>query len=507
MTAKSSPWKSGLAVLIFLAVTMFNTAMAQCSEAENATMRKYADLTRNSANAQGCAACASLANLFCIAEKGLYKDDRAAVEKAIRDTKETIKLMGDPICCPELLTKSASFGQPKTGAEAANNAAPQSKTAQDIQDLENQLNAGMNTLDNLNALNSSAEELQKDLEKVEGLMKANTVLFNREYQSEAEINTEYNQKLANLNKLAALHLELKTNLHRLEYAAAGELLNNSDTAGLGLLAGVGAMSSTHKKESIAHSDRAKAKLQNSKSEKLFQYRYKDHDFQVDLIENEMQKYFSKTYPADYSNLLNHTLVAGYEAGMKYEAFKKLFPKSKIRETGIGSYRMENAKSDSDFHFRMDRKGLKFRLMELEEIQSYSAPFSPEKLKEYQQKIVDEIKLYDDLFNLKPETYTSSNNEASAYHEIFKSMDIQELLEQNKKTNPQLTEQNILNAMQHLEAQDAAANSNPVNSFTTVTWSDKTTKAFSLIASLKVARETLTLTIKKKDRNLQPADFD
>ena len=76
-------------LVVFFTGTI-NSLYAQCSEAENATMKKYAELTRNSANTQGCAACASLANLFCIAENGLYKNDKTEVEKAIAQTKETI---------------------------------------------------------------------------------------------------------------------------------------------------------------------------------------------------------------------------------------------------------------------------------------------------------------------------------------------------------------------------------------------------------------------------------
>ncbi|MDN3722771.1 hypothetical protein QRD02_00125 [Aequorivita sp. SDUM287046] len=58
-------------ILVFLLIIFSDVAYAQCSEMENANMKKYAELTRNSEDAQGCSMCAWLANLYCIAENGV----------------------------------------------------------------------------------------------------------------------------------------------------------------------------------------------------------------------------------------------------------------------------------------------------------------------------------------------------------------------------------------------------------------------------------------------------
>ncbi|WP_313031268.1 hypothetical protein [Soonwooa sp.] len=225
--------------LLVIFITTNCNMNAQCSEAENATMKKYAELTRTG-DTQACSHCAWLANLFCIAENGLYKNDKFEVQNAIDATKQNIKLMGDPICCLELLTKTPKFGQQKNGSEnktiAENSAAQQSQTMIDIQDFANEVNSAISTMENLNAINKTGEQLQKDLDKVEKLMQENATMSDREYQSEEDINNEYNIKLANLKKLAATHLELKTQMPNLGYSAAGELLNNPNSTGLGAFA-------------------------------------------------------------------------------------------------------------------------------------------------------------------------------------------------------------------------------------------------------------------------------
>lgn len=499
--------RGSLLVLTVFFLTIYTKINAQCSEAENATMRKYAELTRNSANTQGCAACASLANLFCIAENGLYKNDKAKVQQAISATKETIKLMGDPICCPELLTKSPNWGQPKTEGTQTN-APQQSKAAQDIQAITNEVNNAINTANNLKAIDKAEGQLQEDLKNIEKLMTENSTLPEREYESEDEINSEYSARLTNLNKLAATHLDIKTKIQNLGYSATGELLSNSSTTGLGVFAGIGALASTDKKESKAFSENAIKKLQSSKSNQLFKHRYKGSDFQLDVIDVKMQEYSSKTYPTDYTSLLDYTLVPGYKEGMNFEAFKKLFPKGKVKNTGIiDRYQMVKADSNSEYYFTMSRKGLKFRLMQLDEVTRYSDVFSPEKLKEYQQKILDEIQFYDNLFNLKPE-YSKSDKQAelSEAKKMLNNMSQDEILQLVKAQNPKANDQDILNALKKMESM-TTSNSDPINIINVISWSDKTNKSFSLNAKLVVKNDKITLLIMKSDKNLQPANFD
>lgn len=479
---------------------------AQCSEAENPTMRKYAELTRTG-DAQACSQCAWLANLFCIAENGLYENDKAGVQKAINDTKANIKLMGDPICCPELLTKTVKWGQPKTGQGQANASEPRNKTMEDIQHFANEVNSAITTIGNLNAINKTGEQLQKDLENVEKLMNENSTLSEKEYQSEDEINSEYSIKLANLNKLAEAHLAIKSKIQSLGYSAAGELLNNSSTTGLGAFAAIGAVTSTDKKESKAYSENAKNRLQTSKSNKLFKHKYKDHDFQLDLIDNKMQEYFSKSYPENYSNLLNNSVIKGYKVGMKYKEFKKLFPKFKWKNIGPAHYQVKDYGNGSDFYFKLGlTKGDYSTVREVEQVTTYSATFSPEKLAEYQQKILEEIRHYDDLFNLNPESYKSSNNDdVTKAVNYLNTLSPDELSKLAKSSSLRINDQNILNALKGETSQSAIQQSNPLNSLTTVHWSDKTNKSFSLNARLTVSNDKINLEIRKTDKNLQLSD--
>ena len=103
----------GILGFLFLSICGISTLNAQCSEAENVDMKKYMELTKTQ-DAQGCSQCAWLANLYCIAENGLFENDRSELEKTIAATKQNIQYMGDPICCPELLTKSIRWGSPNS---------------------------------------------------------------------------------------------------------------------------------------------------------------------------------------------------------------------------------------------------------------------------------------------------------------------------------------------------------------------------------------------------------
>ncbi len=175
----------------------------------------------------------------------------------------------------------------------------------------------------------------------------------------------------------------------------------------------------------------------------------------------MNEYFSKSYPEDLSNLLNYSLINGYKGGMKYYEFKKLFPKFKLKHhsyIGINNdkksqaiviYRMENAGANSEYYVTISNKGLKLRVMELEQVFTYSSSFSPEKLQEYQQKILDEIKFYDNLFNLKPLSYKSSKADAGYVEamNVMQSMSQEDLVKLVKASNPKLSDQEISSAIQ------------------------------------------------------------
>ncbi len=416
--------------LLALITGVVNYASAQCSEAENATMKKYAELTRTG-DAQGCSQCAWLANLFCIAENGLYKNDKSEVQKAINDTKANIKLMGEPICCPELLTKNPKFGQQKNGATENGNetATTQNKTAQDIEALTNEVNSAINTIDNLNALDQTYGQLKEEIEKIEKLMNENSTLSKIEYQSENEINNEYNIKLVNLNKLAETHLAIKTKMQNLGYSASGELLNNSSSAGLGVIAGVGALASTHKKESKEFRNQKINNLNQSKKIYLFKLNNKDLELNNILSEEVLYSLLNQHEKnTDYTQFSNHFIIKGWYSQINIKDFKKLIPKFKQGTQGLTAssdyigtiyyFHGKELPKDKNYSYKLNGNNV----VEIQETYKTSKSFSKENLYDLQNELLQIINDYNEEFKIKPLKYSLKNKDINSINDDQKLTD-------------------------------------------------------------------------------------
>lgn len=82
---------------------------AQCTEAKDADMAKYKRLTETQ-DAQGCSQCAMLSLYFCSAKYCATAEDKRKVGAMITACKRNIENMGQPYCCPELVTKEPQWG-------------------------------------------------------------------------------------------------------------------------------------------------------------------------------------------------------------------------------------------------------------------------------------------------------------------------------------------------------------------------------------------------------------
>lgn len=313
--------KLSLAVIIFMATVFYNKTYAQCSEAENATMKKYAELTRTG-DAQGCSQCAWLANLYCIAENGLYKNDKTEVQNAINATKTNIKLMGEPICCPELLTKSVKWGQPKTdnGQNDAGTVVEQNKTVQDIQEV---IQYGVDHIDNI----TQTRDNHKDIKKTTDVIEHNSTLLGTKYSSKQEIEEEYQYKLKNIENTTDMFVKSRVKNAELG-VERGKMSNDNITVmASNLFGGL--------ETALAESDAKK--LIEYKKEKLAQQK-KYLDSQFDIIEQIkkdkaiildkeiLQKTLAKT-GNDYSAFNNYTIVQGWNPTIKIKDFKKIIKKN------------------------------------------------------------------------------------------------------------------------------------------------------------------------------------
>ena len=395
-------------LLLFAFLFISNTpwAGAQCSEAENASMKKYADLTRNSADVQGCSMCAWLANLYCIAENGLYENDRAGVEKAINDTKSNIKFMGTD-CCPELLTKSVKWGAPPAKHGAETQAAPPHALQQEM----DQLKDGLDYLNAVAQIDSSYEQLQADLKKVEQAVQENALMGKGDFNSEEELEADYATRLNNLNKLEATHLKLKAMNAELGHSAARETRNYD--VGLGAITTIGAIaeSATYKKESKAFMDAAKSKLKNDRSNKLFEFQNRDKSFEAVLDQESLNHYIEgENYSGSLENLHQYSIVPGYTAGMKYNDYKKLIPNYNSKYVSPNQWSITGDGIKPQTFIRMGKKKM---VGEVQQITVLSEPFSVAAMAGFQEQMWEEIKQYNKLFGFRPVYYKYlSGNESN-----------------------------------------------------------------------------------------------
>jgi hypothetical protein len=114
---KNESLKKVVSSILLCFIIVFNLK-AQCTEAKNSEMAHYKRLTLEK-DAQGCSQCAYLAMLFCSATYSVTPTDKTKVGSLITATKANIRNMGDPICCPELLSR-----QPQWGTMANNTSSP-----------------------------------------------------------------------------------------------------------------------------------------------------------------------------------------------------------------------------------------------------------------------------------------------------------------------------------------------------------------------------------------------
>jgi hypothetical protein len=303
-------------VLVFVFGIINNNLLAQCSETENPTMKKYADLTRTG-DAQACSQCAWLANLYCIAENGLYENDKSEVQNAIKSTIANIRHMGEPICCPELLTKSIKWGQPKKGKNAAGTSSSNTpnKTVADIQEV---IQFGANQLDNV----IEAKKNQKDIKSSSEIIYKNSTFSGSKYNSKEEIEIEYQNNLSNINNASDMFVKSQTRDSELA-VERGKMSNDNFTAmASNLLGGL--------EVALAKSE-AENDIANKKALLLLQKRYllsqfdKIEAINVDkaiILNQEAINGVVNKGGNDYTVFNEYTLVEGWTPTIKYGKLKK-----------------------------------------------------------------------------------------------------------------------------------------------------------------------------------------
>ena len=112
-------------LLLFFLQFLSASAYAQCTEAKDADMAKYKQLTETQ-DAQGCSQCAALAMYFCSARNTVAVEDKRVVSSLITQSKRNIVNMGQPYCCPELVNH-----EPQWGIDVEGNSSPGTITADD----------------------------------------------------------------------------------------------------------------------------------------------------------------------------------------------------------------------------------------------------------------------------------------------------------------------------------------------------------------------------------------
>lgn len=480
--------------LLVIFITTNCNINAQCSEAENATMKKYAELTRTG-DTQACSQCAWLANLFCIAENGLYKNDKSEVQNAIDATKQNIKFMGDPICCPELLTKNPNWGQPKKEQGTEEGAGTKNKTVEDIQEV---VQYGVNHIENI----SQTKTNQKDIKKSTEIIEKNSTLLGSRYSSKQEIEAEYQYKLENIDNTSDMFVKSRVKNAELG-VERGRMSNDQVTAmASNIFGGL--------ETAMAQSDAIKL-LEFKKKKLASQKKYLDSQFDIIeainkeraiILNNEVLRQVVEKSGTDYSAFNNHTIVQGWNPTMKLKDFKKIFKKDKPKTIAVGQHykglhgayglwefedlRFEviyenlthqeglvvkkgyNSKAPYKYEdYVLNNSSLRVGYEKDDEIvvqivkptTAMVETFSTEKLKEFQNKLLEKIQDYSNLFNIRAE----SSNINIATLDPFAIV--------------------------------------PFQMVTTVIWKNENQKAYALVGQIFVQGEKLGLLIKEGDLSL------
>ena len=434
----------GIILFVFGLNTQLN---AQCSEAENTTMKKYAELTRTSANTQGCSMCAWLANLYCIAENGLYENDKSEVQKAINDTKANIKLMGEPICCPELLTKTVKWGNPQTRQGSEDVARTNNEIVEDVQEI---IQHGINYIDNI----TQTKENQKNIKNLTEIIEKNSTLLGRRYNSKQEIEDEYQYNLDNINNTSDMFV--KSSVKDMELDVERRKMSNDNFTSItaNLFGESEAERTQYNAEQLIQ--KKKNKLYHQKRYLLCQFDVIEainNDKAITLNKEILQNTLDKT-GNDYTAFNNHTLIEGWTPTIKLKEFRNTLwkngyeyhPKTTFYYThmglygAFGLYELKNSKAyidiqQGDFGGTAFKKGyngfspywsvfykvknssdnkssLKFCYTKKEGVVVQvvkqtifeTAIFSTDKLKEYQSILLKTIENKSNLFNIPAEHF-------------------------------------------------------------------------------------------------------
>jgi hypothetical protein len=372
---------------------------AQCSEAENADMKKYKQLTLTQ-DAQGCSQCAWLANLLCIAENGLYANDKEGIATAISGTKQNIKLMGDPICCPELLTKPIQWGTPKSAGDA-NETVTQTESEKqfdEIMEVATELNSMLD-----NALQS--KDIGKEFDARMKVMNANKVLADKDpstgkivdYSSEEKIHQQYQKQKAEMEKhtprLYELHqtmmnlndqnVDISNSLNSTSMGLFEKLISSADAAG---------SASAMKKEieSMMQS------LENSKQKQLFELKKTNMKADVIVSNETLEELMSQQKGKnDIQKFQANTILNGWNPHIKYGAFKKLFDKFKAKE--VNSMGFFYRVGDSDIYFSTDKN---FEVVALGKTTVEHGQFDAGNITQYQEKAMEVVREYTDKMGIE-----------------------------------------------------------------------------------------------------------
>ncbi|MDN3722770.1 hypothetical protein QRD02_00120 [Aequorivita sp. SDUM287046] len=359
-------------------------------------------------------------------------------------------------CCPELLGKSPKWGTPPAGNAAATPSIAEHTAFQSEMDA---LINGLNYLDAINQIDSSYEQLQAELTKIENAVKENSVMEHRYFLSVEEINKDYDGRSKNLNSLETKHLKIKSMISDLSHSAAGEARNYDP--GLGALTTIGAIaeSATYKKESKTFMDKAKARLKKSKSEILFEFENRGKSFDASLDQATLEQFFEAgTFSENFENLHQISIISGYTVDLKYNDFKQLIPDYNWKNVSPNKWQITGKGIESQTFMRMGKKKL---IGEIQQVKVQTNTFSVEAMAEFQQQMWDEIKYYNELLGIKPVYY--------------------KYLSRTNSDNP------IVSA---------------ADSGVMVIWSDKDNKCFALTLMLRRNENTLSLLNSKIERNLR-----
>lgn len=402
---KSSIQISGFLLLLICGI---NTLKAQCSEAENADMKKYKELTVTK-DAQACSQCAWLANLYCIAENGLYQNDRSEVEKTIVATKQNIQFMGDPICCPELLTKSIQWGTPKSATGVTSETVGYSKEEKVVDEIIHIAGGVTQMLDNA----SQSKDLGKEFTALKLVMNTNAVLGDVDpntgnpidYSSEEKIMAQYRKQKAEIEKYSPRLYEVNQAIMNINDQNV-DISNSIYSSGTGLLNKIGSTIDVLGSDSVIKKEieGMLQSLEKSKEKRLFDF-FKSGIKSESLVTTSVMEDFVNRNKGknDLAKFQSNNVAEGWYPTIKYADFKKLFPGSKIKnyhQSGF-LYRV----GETDYYFSTYKK---FLVGLVGKRYSETGSFNSETIARYQEKALQLLQEHAEKAGVEVFNYLLSN---------------------------------------------------------------------------------------------------